>query len=122
MTAPASTAAFALPILHRLCSGPRGRIRAPGAGPTRELAEQIRQSFAVLGSGTGLRCAAVYGGVGINPQIQALRRADLVVACPGRLLDILGRGAANLSAVEVLVWVEADQCSTWAFCPTCAAS
>jgi len=116
-TGTGKTAAFALPILHRLCSGPRGRARALVLAPTRELAEQIRQSYAVLGSGTGLRCAAVYGGVGINPQIQALRRADIVVACPGRLLDLLGRGAADLSRVEVLVLDEADHMFDMGFLP-----
>jgi len=116
-TGTGKTAAFALPILHRLCSGPRGRARALVLAPTRELAEQIRQSFDVLGSGTGLRCAAVYGGVGLNPQIQALRRADIVVACPGRLLDLLGRGAADLSRVEVLVLDEADHMFDMGFLP-----
>ncbi|MEW5774940.1 MAG: DEAD/DEAH box helicase [Thermodesulfobacteriota bacterium] len=116
-TGTGKTAAFALPILHRLCAGPRGRARALVLAPTRELAEQIRQSFDVLGSGSGLRCAAVYGGVGINPQVHALRRADIVVACPGRLLDHLNRGTANLSGVEVLVLDEADHMFDMGFLP-----
>lgn len=116
-TGTGKTAAFALPILHRLCSGPRGRVRSLVLAPTRELAEQIRQSFDLLGAGTGLRCAAVYGGVGLNPQIAALRRADVVVACPGRLLDLMNRGAANLSGVEVLVLDEGDHMFDMGFLP-----
>ena len=116
-TGTGKTAAFALPILHRLSTGPRGRARALVLAPTRELAEQIRQSFAVLGAHTGLRCAAVYGGVGLNPQIGALRRADIVVACPGRLLDHLNRGTANLTGVEVLVLDEADHMFDMGFLP-----
>jgi ATP-dependent RNA helicase RhlE len=72
--------------------GPRGRVGALIVAPTRELAEQIHEAIRTLGRHTRLRSAVVYGGVGINPQIQALKRADIVVGCPGRLLDHLGTG------------------------------
>ncbi|MCR4295208.1 MAG: DEAD/DEAH box helicase, partial [Elusimicrobia bacterium] len=87
-TGTGKTAAFALPILHRLSSGARGHVRALVVAPTRELAEQIKESFDVLGRGTGIRAATVYGGVSMHQQIQALHgRCEIVVACPGRLID-----------------------------------
>jgi len=117
-TGTGKTAAFALPILQRLMKGPRGRVRALVIAPTRELAEQISESFATLGRQTRLRTATVYGGVGMNPQIQKLRgRAEIVVACPGRLLDHLNRGTVDLSAVEVLVLDEADRMFDMGFLP-----
>ena len=108
-TGTGKTAAFALPILNRLINGPRGRIGALIIAPTRELAEQIHCAIETLGRQTRLRSAVVYGGVGINPQIQALKRADIVVACPGRLLDHISRRTIDLSRLEVLVIDEADQ-------------
>ncbi len=97
-TGTGKTAAFALPILQRLETGPRGRVRALIVAPTRELAEQIHQAFADLGRQTALRSVAIYGGVSIGPQLQALRAgADIVVACPGRLLDHMRQGTVNLS-------------------------
>ena len=118
-TGTGKTAAFALPILQRLMGGPRGRVRAVVIAPTRELAEQIRGSFHDLGRHTGLRSVSVYGGVGMQPQISALRgRSEIVVACPGRLLDHLGQGTADLSAVEVLVLDEADQMFDMGFLPS----
>jgi ATP-dependent RNA helicase RhlE len=117
-TGTGKTAAFALPILQRLMKGPRGRIRALIIAPTRELAEQISDAFNGLGRQTRLRTATVYGGVGMNPQIQKLRgRAEIVVACPGRLLDHLNRGTVDLSAVEVLVLDEADRMFDMGFLP-----
>ncbi len=117
-TGTGKTAVFALPILHRLL---KRQSRRPGAliiAPTRELAEQIEQATKVLGRKTGLRTAAVYGGVGINPQIQAFRRGvDIVVACPGRLLDHIGRKTVDLSGIEVLVLDEADQMFDMGFLP-----
>ena len=87
-TGTGKTAAFALPILNRLMAGSRGHIRALIVAPTRELAEQIHAAIGVLGAKTGLRSITVYGGVNINPQKASLRRgAEIVVACPGRLLD-----------------------------------
>ena len=104
-TGTGKTAAFALPLLHRLQDGPRGRIRALIVAPTRELAEQINDEIRTLGKATGLRSATVYGGVGMTPQIRALKgNAEIIVACPGRLLDHLERKNADLSNVEVLVF------------------
>ena len=88
-TGTGKTAAFVLPILHRLLQERRKGIGALIIAPTRELAEQIHQAIQVLGKKTGLRSVAVYGGVGIPPQVKALKDADIVVACPGRLLDHL---------------------------------
>lgn len=118
-TGTGKTAAFALPILHKLLSdGGRGRTRALVIAPTRELAEQIHQSFLALGQGTGLRSATIYGGVGMNPQIQALQRGtDVIVACPGRLLDLMQQGYGNFSKLEVLVLDEADHMFDMGFLP-----
>jgi ATP-dependent RNA helicase RhlE len=85
--------------------------------PTRELAEQIHGAIESLGRHTRLRSAVVYGGVAINPQIRSLMRADIVVACPGRLLDHLGRGTVDFSTLEVLVLDEADQMFDMGFFP-----
>ncbi len=116
-TGTGKTAVFVLPILHRLMEGPRGRVGALIIAPTRELAEQIHGEFKTLGHHTRLRSAVVYGGVGINPQIQALKRADIVVACPGRLLDHINRRTVDLSRVDVLVLDEADQMFDMGFLP-----
>ena len=118
-TGTGKTAAFALPILQRLASGPRNKVRALVVAPTRELAEQIHESFRSLGRDTGLRSATVYGGVGMNPQVAALRgKAEIIVACPGRLLDHLNQNTANLSGVEILVLDEADQMMDMGFLPS----
>ena len=82
-TGTGKTAAFVLPILNRLMGSKCGCPRALIMAPTRELAEQIHQAIEILGRKTRLKSVAVYGGVGINPQIQKLKRADIVVACPG---------------------------------------
>jgi ATP-dependent RNA helicase RhlE len=117
-TGTGKTAAFALPILHRLVQKERGRVRALIIAPTRELAEQIHQSFTTLGKQTRLRSVTVYGGVGVNPQVEKLRRgAEIVVACPGRLLDLIGQGVIDLSHLEVLVLDEADQMFDMGFFP-----
>ena len=117
-TGTGKTAAFALPLLHRLQEGPRGRIRALIVAPTRELAEQINDEIRTLGKATGLRSATVYGGVGMTPQIRALKgNAEIIVACPGRLLDHLERKNADLSNVEVLVLDEADHMFDMGFLP-----
>ena len=117
-TGTGKTAAFALPLLHRLQDGPRGRIRALIVAPTRELAEQINDEIRLLGKATNLRSATVYGGVGMTPQIRALKgNAEIIVACPGRLLDHLERKNANLSDLEVLVLDEADHMFDMGFLP-----
>ncbi|MDE2040353.1 MAG: DEAD/DEAH box helicase [Elusimicrobia bacterium] len=117
-TGTGKTAAFALPILQRLLGGPRGRLRALVLAPTRELAEQTHAAFCQLGRATGLRSATVYGGVSMRPQQQALKgHAEIIVACPGRLLDHLNQGSADLSQVEVVVLDEADQMLDMGFLP-----
>ncbi len=117
-TGTGKTAAFALPILQRLSTGPRGVIRALVVAPTRELAEQIRANFAALGQHTGLRAIAVYGGVSAHAQAHGLRgRCEIVVACPGRLLDHMGQGNFAAGSVEVVVLDEADQMFDMGFLP-----
>jgi ATP-dependent RNA helicase RhlE len=113
-TGTGKTAAFALPILHRLSivarPGGVARPRCLVLSPTRELANQISDSFRVYGKHVGLQQAVVYGGVGISPQISALRRGvDILIATPGRLLDLMGQGCCDLRSVEILVLDEADR-------------
>ena len=116
-TGTGKTAAFVLPILNRLVESKYGCVRALIIAPTRELAEQIHQAIETLGRETHIRSASVYGGVGINSQIKKLKRADVVVACPGRLLDHIGRHSIDLSQLEVLVIDEADQMLDMGFIP-----
>lgn len=116
-TGTGKTAAFVLPILHRLVKGKSGQIRALIIAPTRELAEQIHKDIELLGSKTCIRSVTIYGGVGINPQIQKLKKADIVIACPGRLLDHIQRQSIDLSKLEVLVLDEADQMLDMGFIP-----
>ncbi len=117
-TGTGKTAAFALPILHRLMQGGRRHVRALVIAPTRELSEQIQESISSLGMKTGLRSATVYGGVSINTQIEKLRRGvEIVVACPGRLLDHIEQKTIDLSRVEVLVLDEADHMFDMGFLP-----
>lgn len=117
-TGTGKTAAFVLPILQRLSEGPRGKIRALIVAPTRELAEQIHEEIIKLGRDTKIRSVTVYGGVSKGPQLQALRRGvEIVVACPGRLLDHVNAGAIDLSNVEVLVLDEADRMCDMGFLP-----
>ncbi|MHA1733906.1 MAG: DEAD/DEAH box helicase [Promethearchaeota archaeon] len=134
-TGTGKTAAFALPIIQRFVTQPTGDAGAPGRGsgtragqrqrqgmpgkrpvralvlaPTRELAIQINDNFTAYSRHTSLRSTVVYGGVGQNPQVEALRRGvDLLVATPGRLLDLMGQGHVDLARVEVLVFDEADR-------------
>src|SRR5438067_1368808 len=90
VTGSGKTAAFGLPVLHRLLGGPRGRTRALVVAPTRELAAQIQEHLGHLARHTHLRSAAVFGGVGMAPQERAFRSGvDVLVATPGRLLDHL---------------------------------
>jgi ATP-dependent RNA helicase DeaD len=111
-TGTGKTAAFALPLLHRLASpsvstgGPRGLILVP----TRELAMQVAEAVHKYAKGTTLRVVPVYGGAPMDQQIRTLRRgADVVVATPGRALDLMRRGTLALDAVQVLVLDEADE-------------
>lgn len=117
-TGTGKTAAFVLPILHRLGKPSGRKIRSLVLSPTRELAEQTHQTLTLFGKQTGLRSVTIYGGVGKARQIQALRSGvDVVVACPGRLLDHLDAGAVDLSSVEILVLDEADRMCDMGFLP-----
>ncbi len=110
-TGTGKTAAFTLPMLQILGSGGRGRFpRALVLTPTRELAAQVAESVRTYGRHMPLRSAVVFGGVGIHPQIDKLRRGvDILVATPGRLLDHASQRTVNLSKVEILVLDEADR-------------
>ena len=117
-TGTGKTAAFVLPILQRLSAGTRGVLRALILVPTRELAEQVVTSIRAYGRHTHLKGAAVYGGVGMEPQTKALKHgADIVVATPGRLLDHMERGHVNFGKLEVLVLDEADRMLDMGFAP-----
>lgn len=117
-TGTGKTAAFVLPILHRLAQSSSRRVRALIVAPTRELAEQIHETIVVLGQKTKVRSIPIYGGVGKLPQIRALQRGvDIIVACPGRLLDLYGDGAIDFSQIEVLVLDEADRMFDMGFLP-----
>jgi ATP-dependent RNA helicase RhlE len=117
-TGTGKTAAFILPILQNLMKNRRKGVRALILAPTRELAEQIFQDSVDLGKHTGIRSVSMYGGVGKKPQLDALRRgAEIVVACPGRLLDHLGEGSIDLSRLEILVLDEADRMCDMGFLP-----
>jgi ATP-dependent RNA helicase RhlE len=115
-TGTGKTAAFALPTLERLnTNGSRPRekgrkIRCLVLSPTRELTVQIAESFHAYGRHTGLRHAVVFGGVGQHPQVKALQQGiEIVVATPGRLLDLMNQGFVNLNSVEILILDEADR-------------
>ncbi len=121
-TGTGKTAAFALPILQRLATAsqprsngngkkhPKRPIRVLVLSPTRELAIQIGTSFTTYAQHTGLTNTVIYGGVGQNPQVQALQRGvDVLIATPGRLLDLMGQGHVKLDRLEVLVLDEADR-------------
>jgi ATP-dependent RNA helicase RhlE len=117
-TGTGKTAAFLLPILERLMGHPRGRTYALILTPTRELALQADGFLRQLGRHTGLRGAAVYGGVGMAPQEHALRGgAEVIVATPGRLLDHMQRGYVDFRALEILVLDEADRMLDMGFLP-----
>lgn len=117
-TGTGKTAAFVLPILERLIKEPRGRIRALVIAPTRELADQINTAVVELGRLTRLRSITIYGGVSMNPQIQKLRAGvEIVVACPGRLLDHINKGTIDLADLELLVLDEADRMFDMGFLP-----
>jgi ATP-dependent RNA helicase RhlE len=112
-TGTGKTASFALPLLQRLASGPRVRsnhIRALVLTPTRELAVQVGQNVASYGKHLSLKSSVVYGGVKINPQMMKLRSGvDVLVATPGRLLDLFSQNAVKFAQVETLVLDEADR-------------
>lgn len=108
-TGTGKTAAFALPILQRL-QKPQRHIRALVLSPTRELASQIGDSFAAYGQFLPLKHTVIFGGVGQNPQVQALKKGvDILVATPGRLLDLINQGIVSLNGIEIFVLDEADR-------------
>ena len=123
-TGTGKTAAFALPILHRLLgstaaqkSGPRP-IRVLVLASTRELAVQIHESFTSYGAFAALRITTIYGGVGQQPQVNALRKGvDIVVATPGRLMDLIKQGHVHLESLQTLVLDEADRMLDMGFFP-----
>ena len=117
-TGTGKTAAFVLPILQHLLEGPRSKLRALILSPTRELAEQTHTNIEMLGRQTGLHSLSIYGGVSAIPQIKRLRAgAEIAVACPGRLLDLMDQKAVNLSRIEILVIDEADRMFDMGFLP-----
>ncbi|MEN6318906.1 MAG: DEAD/DEAH box helicase [Syntrophaceae bacterium] len=117
-TGTGKTAAFVLPILQRLMDGPRKRVRALIMTPTRELAEQTHETIGQLGRYTSLKSVTIYGGVNQSYQISKLRRgAEIVVACPGRLIDLMDQSMIDLSRIEVLVLDEADRMFDMGFLP-----
>mgnify|MGYP002552699107 CR=1 FL=1 len=112
-TGTGKTAAFALPMLDRLSgAAPRkkGAIRALVLTPTRELALQIGESFAAYGKYLKLRSTVIFGGVGQTPQVEAIKKGvDILIACPGRLNDLIGQGYIDLANIEIFVLDEADR-------------
>lgn len=121
-TGSGKTFAFLLPLVARLAESNRrpksGKPRALVLAPTRELAAQIEESLKVLEGPTHLRSRAIFGGVGQNPQVKALQAGvDVVIACPGRLLDLMGQGHVDFSDLQVAVLDEADQMADMGFLP-----
>jgi ATP-dependent RNA helicase RhlE len=117
-TGTGKTAAFMLPILQHLTKGQLRQVRALIVAPTRELAEQIHETAVSLSKHTKIRSVTVYGGINKKRQVDGLRRgAEIVVACPGRLLDLVGDGDIDLSKVEILVLDEADRMFDMGFLP-----
>jgi len=118
MTGTGKTAAFALPLLHRLLAGHRKQPRALVLAPTRELATQIAAEIRMLAAHTSLKVVTIFGGVPVQRQINQLRlRPEIVIACPGRLLDLLQQGELRLDQVESLVIDEADHMFDMGFLP-----
>jgi ATP-dependent RNA helicase RhlE len=117
-TGTGKTAAFALPLLQRFRQAKSKRVRVLILAPTRELAAQIHGAIRTLGQKTRVSSMTLYGGVNIRPQIACLKKGvDIVVACPGRLLDHIAQGTIHLSNLEVLVLDEADQMFDMGFLP-----
>jgi len=117
-TGTGKTAAFVLPTLQRLLDGPRKCIRALIMAPTRELAEQIHEYFEKMANMTNLRSAVIYGGVSKLTQARNIRNGvEIIVACPGRLLDHLNDRTVNLAKVEILILDEADHMFDKGFLP-----
>jgi superfamily II DNA/RNA helicase len=117
-TGSGKTLAFGIPLLERIGAAGPGRPTALVLVPTRELATQVFRALRPLGAVTDRSVRAVYGGVSLDPQIEALRKGvDVVVGTPGRLIDLMERGELSVSAVEVLVIDEADRMADMGFMP-----
>ena len=117
-TGTGKTAAFALPLLEHVIESRRKGPRALILAPTRELASQIAQEIETLSRYTRVKLATIYGGVSVHGQVKALRRnPDIIVGCPGRVLDLLGQGILRLGTVETLVLDEADHMFDMGFLP-----
>jgi superfamily II DNA/RNA helicase len=119
-TGSGKTLAFGLPLVARLAGGSRRprQARSLVLVPTRELANQVLAVVEPLAAATGLTATVVFGGVGQNPQVRALARGvDVLIACPGRLEDLIGQGHCDLSAVEITVLDEADHMADLGFLP-----
>jgi len=117
-TGTGKTAAFVLPLLQNLFSGPRKRVRALVLTPTRELAEQIDGNIRQLAGTSGLESCTIIGGISKSRQERQVRQgAEILVACPGRLLDHLNSGSIDLAELEILVLDEADQMFDRGFLP-----
>jgi ATP-dependent RNA helicase RhlE len=118
-TGTGKTAAFVLPLLERIAAKPQSRhAHALIVAPTRELALQIDEHVRLLGRHLRIRCATIFGGVGENPQIDAVRRGvDVIVATPGRLLDLMSSGHVSLREIEIAVLDEADRMLDMGFLP-----
>lgn len=117
-TGTGKTAAFVLPMLQGLLGKSRGKVQALIIAPTRELAEQIHENIGLLGRNTGLRSVVIYGGVSKQIQVKKLRDgAEIIVACPGRLLDHLNDRNIRLDGIEMLVLDEADHMFDKGFLP-----
>jgi ATP-dependent RNA helicase RhlE len=118
-TGTGKTAAFVLPLLERIMARPRSRnARALVLAPTRELALQIDEHVRMLGRHLKVRCVTIFGGVGERPQIDSLRRGvDVIVATPGRLIDLMGSGHVNLRDIGIAVLDEADRMMDMGFLP-----
>ncbi|QWF22040.1 DEAD/DEAH box helicase [Nocardioides sp. LMS-CY] len=120
-TGSGKTYAFLLPLVARLSGGKPAQSRRPRAlvlAPTRELVAQIEAALKPLAEAAGLRTRTVFGGVGQNPQVQGLRAGvDIVLACPGRLEDLIGQGHCDLGAIEITVLDEADHMADLGFLP-----
>jgi superfamily II DNA/RNA helicase len=115
-TGSGKTLAFGIPLVDRIEPGSKG-LSALVLAPTRELASQIVDELDSIARSRNLHVAAVYGGVGFGPQVKAAQRADIVVATPGRLEDLIARGAINLKSVRQLVLDEADRMLDMGFKP-----
>ncbi|TQL68246.1 superfamily II DNA/RNA helicase [Nocardioides albertanoniae] len=120
-TGSGKTYAFLLPLVARLAGGPRAKAGKPRAlilAPTRELVRQIEEALRPLAAAAGLSMQTVFGGVGQNPQVVGLRKgADVVLACPGRLEDLIAQRHADLSSIEITVLDEADHMADLGFLP-----